>query len=688
MQGRVDRAGGATRADRGSTPERTPPECGPPPSSPQPSPPPALPPFVGLENMGETCYVNAVLQSLAACREVLMSRRGASGAASGGDRSAADRSETGECFDTPPAVRATNAADGSKLVPVETIPMNGPAATDVNPVLLALGNVLREMETSNRTLFFQQQSAAAAQQAAGTSLEEPVPAPTNWDTSACSTVRSSKISPSFYQVQLTPGIPTREGLQAGVITPTALVDLIREGCLSAERATGGSAAICTRFRREVGDPTAVADFGTGQACVSELLGKLLDLGGGAASIVPDKDGRRNGSSGVVGMRMGENGDSVCGLAKAFRGALCAGTMCMECERGRTSCEEFTELLLPPLFPSPSPNRVAAQRAPVPRNGDGLCKMPQEEAQTMQSLVDAMLGRESLEGNNKVWCEVCRQWTEAERRSSLHSPPTLLALHVRPGARKQSSPYRYPYPATRIAAGNRGFKRPTEGPGKTEQGGGADEGGNDKRELIERLLVVKNVSRCQFHDLRAVLDGNITTSGVSARQLQQLRPKHNNNLSGDQHHQVHQQTSSDSGEVFYDLIGVILHQGQNLGSGHYMFALHAVDATSRSRDQISIHHHRPPPAGGVSSAAVVVGHAASCPGETDREHSASAPVRWSGVGGEADGSIEAGSSCTKPAFVLFDDDVVRWLSPREESAILRGGGGGLGDPFLVFYARRP
>lgn len=652
IEGRVGRAGVGTPTGA-SSPRRAPLERGPPPP---PPPPLALPPFVGLENMGETCYVNAVLQSLASCREVLRSNRGTSGAADGENKSMAERSEMDKCEMSSSAVPASNAADGSGsyFVPMETISMGGLEETDGSPVLLALGKVLREMETRNRALFFQQQSA----------------------------VGSSKISQSLDQVPLTPRVPASEGLQAEAITPTALVELIREGYLSAEGVTEGLAANRTHFRGGVGNPTSMADFGTGQACVSELLGKILDLGAAAAGNVLDDGRRGNSSSGAVNKRKSDHGDnSVCGLAKAFRGTLCVRTLCMECERGRTSCEGFTELTLPPLVPQPSPSGVAAQGATAARNGDGLSKLAQEEARTLQDLVDAMLGREPLEGNNKVWCDVCRQWTEAERRSSLHSPPTLLALHVRPGARKQSLLYGYPYPSSFKAAVSGGFKRRAGGPGEPGQGGGAPEESGEKRELIERVLVVKNASRCQFHDVRAGSDGNNTSSGFSARNLSQPRPEREKGPSNDQ---PHQRIKRDSGDIFYDLIGVIPHLGQNLGSGHYTFALHVDDATCRSRG-----HHGPLRAGGVSSAGLGLRQAAPSPGATDRESLPSAPGRGLGLAGEAGGSIEAGSSCTnKPAFALFDDAVVRWLSPGEESALLRGGGGGIGDPFLVFYARRP
>ncbi|CAM9311041.1 unnamed protein product, partial [Sphacelaria rigidula] len=64
------------------------------------------------------------------------------------------------------------------------------------------------------------------------------------------------------------------------------------------------------------------------------------------------------------------------------------------------------------------------------HGEGLPSCEPREPCTLQRLVETVLGSESLGGVNKVWCEACRQWTEAERRSSLHRFPRLLSLHVR------------------------------------------------------------------------------------------------------------------------------------------------------------------------------------------------------------------------------------------------------------------
>lgn len=667
------------------------------------SPPP--PPFVGLKNVGETCYVSAVLQSLAACHTALKSGRGASGVAGDEDK-AGDTQGEDDGLGPSSAARAY-ASDGVELCSVNPVSTGVRAGgADGNPVFLALGKVLGEMEGRNRALFQLQRRQQQQQQ-----FPEP---PVELSTDPQESVLAGDGTPDMPvrpsdQTPRRPGVPTREDACAGAIAPHALVELLRDGWLTEGRPTGGATA---GFLRQLGGGASAGagDFGSGQACVSELLGKLLDVCAATAAAGVTQDRGGDVSSGSVGERRGGDSGGVRGLATAFRGTLCARTHCVECERDRTSREEFTELTLPPLVlpppppPQPpaqplSPNspaaRGAAAAAAAENSGDGDLSESPREMQTLQCLVDAMLGRESLEGDNKVWCEACRQWNEAERRSSLCSPPGLLALHVRPGPRKKSSPC--PFPAAAIVAAGGASRKLADGavggadgrgrPHKAEQGQTAH---NESGELIERVLVVKRAARCQSHAAEA--SGSGRASSVPARKAQLLRE----GAEGGKGHRVeggkqHRPPPSDSGDVFYDLVGVILHQGQTLGSGHYTFALHAGGTSSRFGDQPPAHHHHhhhPPSAGDRSSASGGTEHSGSSAGVTDRKGPDSAVLQQGSVGeGEAGGAVAGGASCAEPAFALFDDDVVRWLSLEEEFAVLRGGVGAIGDPFLVFYARR-
>lgn len=659
------------------------------------SPPP---PFVGLKNLGETCYVNAVLQALAACRASLKSGRGtavaAGDAGKAGDRQGEDEDEGLGSSSAAPV----HTAEDFDLSSVDMASTGVQAGANGNPVFLALGKALGDMEARNRTLYEHQQQQQSPELPVGLSTDPGIPVLAD-DGSPEMPVRPSDQTPRR------PDVPAREDdVCAGAITPDALVELIREGWLSAERSTG---EVPRRLLRRLGGGSAGAgdDFGNGQACASELQGKLLDVCAATAAAGAVQDGR--GDDRLGGTFYGSDGrrrsydSGVCGLASAFRGTLCARTHCVECERDRTSREEFTELTLPPLVPlplppppaqPPSPKRVAV-RAVAAGISKGDLSKPQQEVRTLQSLVDAMLGRESLEGKNKVWCEACRQWNEAERRSSLCSPPALLALHVRPGTRKQSSPC--PYPAAPIVAAGGAFRKQPDGAGRAgDRRGpcGAEQAlaaHDENGELIERVLVVKSAVRCQSHAAEA--SGNGSTSSAPNRELQPPRAAAKGGKSHrPQGKKQHRRQPSDSGDVFYDLIGAILHQGQTLGSGHYTFVLHAGGTPSYLSDQPPTchHHHHPPSAGDRSSASGGRGCSASSAGVTDREIPGLTLLVPGLVGeGEAGGSVAGGASCKKPGFALFDDDVVRWLSLEEESAVLRGGGRAIGDPFLVFYARR-
>ncbi|CAM9914675.1 unnamed protein product [Ectocarpus sp. 12 AP-2014] len=443
------------------------------------------PPFVGLENLGETCYVNAVLQALTACRGALTSSRGGGG---GWHDEGSEGSEGSSS--TPPAADAAPAGAASAGT---AVPVGGETGTQRNPVLIALEQVLGEMETRNRALFQQQLAAAGSPTAVSPPAE-----PESTGSGATSSPESKTCQP-YDQTPLRPSASTGEGVLVEAIAPTSLIELIRGGWLSADRARLGGGGAGT---------SGLTDFGTGQACVSELFGKFLGLvvddGGSGATSPGGVGGRRSG---------GSHNSSLCGLAQAFRGTLCARTLCVECERDRTAREDFTELTLPPLLPPQHAPLLTAQGAvPVAENDGGPSLRGRRR--TMQTLVDGVFERESLAGNNKL---------------------------------------------------------------------------------------------------------------------------------------------CDSGDVFYDLIGAILHQGQTLASGHCTFALHAA-----------------------------AGDSASFLEQQQQADMDNRALVQQGLPGAA----AAGSMCGKSGFALFDDAAVGWLSPEQESALLRGGGGGFGDPFLVFYARRP
>ncbi|CAM9949577.1 unnamed protein product, partial [Ectocarpus sp. 4 AP-2014] len=447
------------------------------------------PPFVGLENLGETCYVNAVLQALTACHGALTSSRGGGGGWHDVESEGSEGSSS-----TPPAADAAPAVAASAGT---AVPVGGETGTQRNPVLVSLEQVLGEMETRNRALFQQQLVAARSQTAVSSPAE---PASTG---SGASSSPESKTCQPYDQTPLRPSASTGEGVRVESIAPTSLVELIRGGWLGADSARlGGGGA----------GATGLTDFGTGQACVSELLGKFIGLvvddGGSGATSPGDVGGRRSG---------GSHSSSFCGLAQAFRGTLCARTLCVECERDRTAHEDFTELTLPPLLPPQHAPPLTAQGAISAAENDGGPSL-RGRRRTIQTLVDGVFERESLAGNNKL---------------------------------------------------------------------------------------------------------------------------------------------CDSGEVFYDLIGAILHQGQTLASGHYTFALHAA-------------------AGDWAS---FLAQQQQQQQQADRDNRAL-------VQQGPRGAAAAGSTCGKPDFALFDDATVRWLSPEEERTVLRGGGGGFGEPFLVFYARRP
>ena len=651
----------------------------PPPCS-LPPPPPPPPPFVGLENLGETCYVNAVVQALVACLEALMlDGMGASARVAREDSRGAPCSVPcvgGEgAFAEASAGRRGGGGEGG-----------APRGIDghSNHVLETLGNLLEEAKERNQALSALASGddglpqLGAPQAFTAPSSSEDVA--THSETfRAVALERESEKAAELETLPLcepppkAPDFPRNVGLCAKAINPIALVDLIRGGWLSAGRGSGGAKYVHEGHRGRLASRSASAGFGSGQQCASELLGKLLDLPA-AVGGVPSR-----GETAVCGSRGRSVSDSTSGLIDAFRGVLSTRTVCVECERDRATREEFTELTLPPLLPQhppPSPNRVAEMAGAAAANEHSL-----PERLTLEGLVDAVLGSETLDGNSKVWCEVCSQWTEAKLHFSIHSAPRLLALHIRPATGGQ--PIFSPPPAVGGTVEVRG--------GGLRKAGGRAAGGSEKGGgFIERFLVVKSAARSGFHE----------TVGEGAAAFCQNRTNTTACTSGGAQEGVQGRRDGafeklgDPEDVRYELVGIILHKGQTLGSGHYTFALHT-GATSCSVGE------SPPqrPQNCSSALGVVAGEEGIDPPPREaagarslESGSASASATDGVLGSVGEGAARTGVGCStnKHAFALFDDACVRWLSPKEECDVFRGGGpeGGLGEAFLVFYARRP
>lgn len=641
--------------------------------------------------------MNAVVQALVACYEAATPGGVTSSAPVGLEDSTGRRERVDGSG--PPSVPCV----GGEGISVEAVAATaGGSATggigrgdENNPELEALGNLLKEIKERNRALSAlplcdsPPQLVASEARVTAPPLPEDVTSHSELLGATGIEVGNETAAMSKPRRLCEPppralNLPRGVGLCAVAINPVGLVNLIREGWLNAGHGSGEVKAGLGRHGGGLPDPTG---FGSGQQCASELLGKLLDLP--AVGVTSGCAGEATACS----TRGRYINDSTSGLIAAFRGTLCARTTCVECERDRATREEFTELTLPPLLPqhpTPSPNRAADKASGSVAAGAN--DHPLSERPTLKGLVDEVLGSEILGGTSKVWCEACRQWTEAKRRVSIYSPPRLLALHVRPATGGQSV---CPPPAVGGAIGMRG--RGTRK--RRERDGG---GSKDGDEVIERVLSVKGVARRGFH----------VTKGEGAAASSRNRTSATTCTSGGMQEEARGQEDrtnkvGDFEDVRYELVGIILHVGQTLGSGHYTFALR----TSSSNRWVGQGSRQRPR---HSSSALGVGTDdegyGPSPRETDAKSSESASASATegvhgpageggarkGLGVSARGSAGEGAvgkgvgvSTNEEAFVLFDDACVRWLTP-EECEVLRDGGGrgGLGHAFLVFYARRP
>ncbi|CAM9130136.1 unnamed protein product [Ascophyllum nodosum] len=596
------------------------------------TPPP--PPFVGLVNLGETCYINAVVQALVACSRAILSSTGRCSPSDTAHVMGSNRT----CGESGVPAASRQGSNGEKEVVLWSAAIvdandfrvseaegAGVAGNTGESVLIAVDNLLKEVDERNRALLAGGFDDSNVQkEAQHTRTIQMV----DWEGSLTLGVRPRDEIPLGNVKNLRNG-----DTHMNVVVPETLVKLVREGWLSASRSRGDSwAGNAPRARGLEGIST---NFGCGQECVSELFGKLLDLG------ISHVDGEAHG----IATR----------LSQAFRGSVCTQTLCVECERDRLDRDTFTELVLPPLLPLPSSSDHEGHKPSAVKSTSS------PKSLTLLELVKATLGSESLVGNNKVWCQFCRQQGEAERRSTLHCSPRLLALHLRPATdeisdRPVESAWASAPGSLKAMPENRHCVRSVDS------------------KLIERVMAIQGASMCQFHETTRAEAGAAKEASYTDQEegatVDDRRGKHEK--------KKQLPLPDPSFEVVYDLVGIILHQGRSMGSGHYTFARHV------------LHDHAPSRRATISDSGT--GRPSVIEKSDNRRVEDSNDAQYfSFQDCQGQDGRENSQSRLPPDenFVIFDDACVRFLSPEEERILLNGGGSswGFGDAFLVFYARR-
>ncbi|KAM3915198.1 ubiquitin carboxyl-terminal hydrolase 1 [Leptodactylus fuscus] len=144
------------------------------------------------------------------------------------------------------------------------------------------------------------------------------------------------------------------------------------------------------------------------------------------SLKPDPDqvkneepAKENGSGGDS--KTSQNETSQCDLVeRLFQGQLAFRTRCLECEYLSERKEVFQDISVPVQENSP----------PQPEDSSDISPDPRQEMKSLQWAISQFASVERLVGDDKYFCENCNHYTEAERSLLFDKIPEIVTIHLK------------------------------------------------------------------------------------------------------------------------------------------------------------------------------------------------------------------------------------------------------------------
>lgn len=108
------------------------------------------------------------------------------------------------------------------------------------------------------------------------------------------------------------------------------------------------------------------------------------------------------------------------MEQLFQGQLVLRTRCLECESFTERREDFQDISVPVLDEEPSSPEDLSEISPDPK----------PELKTLNWAIGQFASVEHIFGEDKYFCETCRHYTEAERSLLFDKTPEVITIHLK------------------------------------------------------------------------------------------------------------------------------------------------------------------------------------------------------------------------------------------------------------------
>ncbi|XP_068599425.1 ubiquitin carboxyl-terminal hydrolase 1 [Brachionichthys hirsutus] len=108
------------------------------------------------------------------------------------------------------------------------------------------------------------------------------------------------------------------------------------------------------------------------------------------------------------------------MENLFQGQLVLRTRCLECENFTERREDFQDISIPVLDEQPGGRDDAAEVSPYPK----------QKFKTLSWAIGQFASVERIVGEDKYFCETCHHYTEAERSLLFDKTPEVVTIHLK------------------------------------------------------------------------------------------------------------------------------------------------------------------------------------------------------------------------------------------------------------------